>query len=182
MFFDVFLCWLLPTWKNLGNHGPYLHHMGSWRCEKPRDPLDSTSKMTNVNRPRKPVGRGGWFTQVVETVGNVYVFFCQHTSHANSKSQESYGFFFHLQSFMLSCHFEPISNATIMGHFFSVQHSPLYLDIVFTLEYLLRLYDGNHITHCFGEFEGHQNQESPRKRCFFSKLFELKDWIGFCLG
>ena len=75
VFFDVFLCWLLPTWKNLGNHGPYLHHMGSWRCEKPRDPLDSTSKMTRWIGRENLWGRGGWFTEVVETVGNVYIFF-----------------------------------------------------------------------------------------------------------
>lgn len=83
VFACVFWCFFVliaPNLKKLGNHGPYLHHMGSWRCEKPRDPLDSTSKMTNVNQPRKPVGRGGWFTQVVETVGNVYVFLPTHKS------------------------------------------------------------------------------------------------------
>lgn len=110
-------------------------------------------------------------------------FFCQHTSHANSKSQESYGFFFHLPCFMLSCHFEPISNATIMGHFFLYNTVRCILTLFLPWNICLRLYDGNHITHYFGEFEGHQNQESPLKRCFFRSFLTTEglDWFLFRL-
>ena len=143
-------------------------------------PEDAKSLETLWTRHRKWQGESAAKTRgsrrlihtVVETVGNVYVFFCQHTSHANSKSQESDVFFFHLPCFMLSCHFEPTSKATIMGLFFLYNTARCILTLFLPWNICSRLYDGNHITHYFGEFEGHQNQESPRKRYFFSKLFD----------
>ena len=79
--------------------------------------------------------------------------------------------------------FEPISKATIMGQFFLYNTARCILTLFLPWNICLRLYDGNHITHYFGEFEGHQNQESPLKRCFFRSFLttEVLDWFLFRL-
>ena len=144
---------------------------GLLKMRKASRPFGLDIENDKVNRPRKPVGRGGWFTRSLRRL-EMSMFFFANTQVMPILSLKSLMFFFHLPCFMLSCHFEPTSKATIMGHFFPYNTARCILTLFLPWNICSRLYDGNHITHCFGEFEGHQNQESPRKRCFFSKLFD----------
>ena len=164
----VCFLWLRTNRKNGMPLGHTCITMGSWRCEKPRDPLDSTSKMTRwIGRENR--GRGGWFTRLRRWK---CLFLFSNTQVMPILSLKSLMFFSHLPCF------RAILNLFQMPCF-SVRHSPLYLDIVFTLEYLLTsLRRQSH--HAW--FWRVWRAPKPGIATLSGTFWQLKDRIGFCLG
>lgn len=155
---------------------------GLLKMRKASRPFGLDIENDKVNRPRKPVGSRRLIHRGRGDGWKCLYFFCQHTSHANSKSQESYVFFFHLPCFMLSCHLNLFQKLQSWANFFCttqpvVSWHYFYLGIsayVSTTAITSRI--------ILASLKGTKTRNRHLSGAFFEAFWQLKFWIGFCLG